>query len=647
MRKWLLATAALAVLGLTALLVLPLLLISALSSSASVPCPVSLVPSVGVFLGANAADLTTVQSQAGQQLGLDRTYSQWGDQLPSTQMLSDQSAGRLPALSVKPLGVSLQAVADGSQDEAIKRQAAGIKAYGTPVLLTFDHEPEQDGAAAAAPFVAAWRHYVQVFRGEAVTNVSWTLILESSTLSAGAGDAWYPGDDVVNWIGADGYNWAGDPEHPGAAWTSFTDIFGAFVSWAGPHGKPLLIGEFASGDDPNDPTRKPQWIAQAAQQIKAWPQVKALAWFEVEDWQKLNTDADRQAFAALAANPYFQARPQASSAGPPGTLPAPTGANETDVWAALVGQGFSEVAAAGVMGNMQTESGFDPLIVQGGGRSLNPADAGGGGYGLVQWTPGAKLVPLLHGALPSIGSEVAALAVELRTTEVAAADALRQATTPEQAADVFGLQYERYAGPPQPVRAAQAAAIYAQHVGTAPVSADPGAPGTCLAPTGGGPLPAGGGVGVDSSGIPCVNGDPGHVEAAPGGVPIRLCLVNGFTVNTLLVSNLSGLLAAATADGITFGGGAFRSEGAQIALRRAHCGPTDYDVYQRPSSHCSPPTAIPGQSLHEWGLAIDFSAGGSTLTRGSSGFKWLTANATTFGLTNLQSEPWHWSTSGL
>ena len=76
-------------------------------------------------------------------------------------------------------------------------------------------------------------------------------------------------------------------------------------------------------------------------------------------------------------------------------------------------------------------------------------------------------------------------------------------------------------------------------------------------------------------------------------------MVSGFTVNTLLVSNLSGLLAAAAADGVILDGGAFRSEAQQIALRRAHCGPTAYDIYQRPSSQCSPPTAIPGQSLHE------------------------------------------------
>ena len=46
------------------------------------------------------------------------------------------------------------------------------------------------------------------------------------------------------------------------------------------------------------------------------------------------------------------------------------------------------------------------------------------------------------------------------------------------------------------------------------------------------------------------------------------------------------------------------------------------------------------------GLAIDFAAGGGTLSRGSAGYAWLKANAASYGFYNLPSEPWHWSTNG-
>ena len=59
------------------------------------------------------------------------------------------------------------------------------------------------------------------------------------------------------------------------------------------------------------------------------------------------------------------------------------------------------------------------------------------------------------------------------------------------------------------------------------------------------------------------------------------------------------------------------------------------------------PTAPPGASMHERGLAIDFTYGGSTIgSHSSPGYKWLAAHASQYGLYNLPSEPWHWSTNG-
>ena len=128
-----------------------------------------------------------------------------------------------------------------------------------------------------------------------------------------------------------------------------------------------------------------------------------------------------------------------------------------------------------------------------------------------------------------------------------------------------------------------------------------------------------------------------------------LCLrtVRGITVACSLADNLESMLAAAEADGITYGGGGYRSSESQVALRRAHCGSSDYDIYEKPPSECQPPTARPGQSMHEQGLAIDFTYNGSVISsRNNAGYRWLDANAGSFGLSNLPSEPWHWSTNG-
>jgi septal ring factor EnvC (AmiA/AmiB activator) len=138
-------------------------------------------------------------------------------------------------------------------------------------------------------------------------------------------------------------------------------------------------------------------------------------------------------------------------------------------------------------------------------------------------------------------------------------------------------------------------------------------------------------------------------DGGPVAVPrsdIALTTVGGITVASSIAGQLQSLLSAAQADGISLGGSGYRDSSSQVALRQAHCGSSSYDIYQMSPSDCSPPTARPGSSMHEQGLAIDFTSGGSLLTRGSPAFAWLSANASRYGFFNLPSEPWHWSTTG-
>ena len=127
------------------------------------------------------------------------------------------------------------------------------------------------------------------------------------------------------------------------------------------------------------------------------------------------------------------------------------------------------------------------------------------------------------------------------------------------------------------------------------------------------------------------------------GGSVSLTTVRGITVHSSIAGQLESLLAAAEADGIHFGGGGYRDPQDQWRLRRAHCP----DPANSPPSSCRPPTARPGQSMHEQGLAVDFTYNGSIISsRSNPGYQWLAANAGRFGFRNLPSEPWHWSTNG-
>jgi LAS superfamily LD-carboxypeptidase LdcB len=106
---------------------------------------------------------------------------------------------------------------------------------------------------------------------------------------------------------------------------------------------------------------------------------------------------------------------------------------------------------------------------------------------------------------------------------------------------------------------------------------------------------------------------------------------------------------AASTTGVNLCGGGYRDHQRQVELRRAHCGTSHFAVYEMPPSQCSPPTARPGTSRHEVGLAVDLTCDGALISgRGNQCYRWLATNAGAYGLHELAggAEPWHWSVDG-
>ena len=108
-----------------------------------------------------------------------------------------------------------------------------------------------------------------------------------------------------------------------------------------------------------------------------------------------------------------------------------------------------------------------------------------------------------------------------------------------------------------------------------------------------------------------------------------------------IAPKLQAMLAAASAAGITLTGGGFRTLAQQTALYNKNCS----------NGTCNPPTAKPGTSNHESGLAFDFKCNGTQIEVDLSPatkvcMDWLNANAGTYGFYNLNGEDWHWSVDG-
>ncbi|MBP6855274.1 MAG: D-alanyl-D-alanine carboxypeptidase family protein [Candidatus Pacebacteria bacterium] len=109
-------------------------------------------------------------------------------------------------------------------------------------------------------------------------------------------------------------------------------------------------------------------------------------------------------------------------------------------------------------------------------------------------------------------------------------------------------------------------------------------------------------------------------------------------------TQVQAMINEAWSDGVKLSGGGFRTAAEQIALRAQNCG--EENIYNQ-DAVCKPPTAYPGYSNHESGLAIDFRCDGVGMNSQSSPcFVWLANKSNNPTLINFSKEPWHWSVDG-
>jgi len=128
---------------------------------------------------------------------------------------------------------------------------------------------------------------------------------------------YYPGDEYVDWIGVDGYNWGQSSLNSNHEWDSFDSLFADFfadVSSRYP-GKPQMIAEFACVED--DGGSKAAWISDAySRMIASYPNLRAVVWFNeavydptipgTADFRVESSAASLDAYRAAINNPYFR-----------------------------------------------------------------------------------------------------------------------------------------------------------------------------------------------------------------------------------------------------------------------------------------------------------------------------------------------------
>jgi hypothetical protein len=213
--------------------------------------------------------------------------------------------GAVPHLTWEPwvngYPYPLDGIITGTYDSYVVGYANAVKAWAKPLFIRLGHEMNGDwypwggknnGGADVGGFgdpskpdgperfVAAFRRVRRLFDSAGVRNVSWIWCANNGSSpneSWNQPENFYPGDDVVDWIGLDGYNWGTSQTWSGWAgfYDTFRDIYNKFKSSP----KPLMIAEFASTELGGD---KGKWIRDAYLYNKLlFPRIKAITWFNI------------------------------------------------------------------------------------------------------------------------------------------------------------------------------------------------------------------------------------------------------------------------------------------------------------------------------------------------------------------------------
>ena len=325
------------------LLIAAAMLIGTVAFTAPVSAEGEVDPLSPILFGAHASPTGTetrveatsrLQTSLGRQLSVVRRYLLWEEPPSQDELVSWTVAqGSTPFISVRPQRadgsvvpwLDIATATPGSPvDLEIRQWAAEIASLGTPAYFTLHHEPEiveNMVFGSNSDFVAAWRKMVDTFRLEGVTNAEYVWVMTSYAFSLPNTDRrsaglWYPGDQWVDHIGADPYNWSDCRVNITNSWRDLEVLLTPVRDFAALHPSTgLVVAEFGSAEDGSDPNRKAEWVTEIRRLLRRpeWGQVRLIMAFHADhqepgsscDWWVDSSVESLAAYGDLVNDPLF------------------------------------------------------------------------------------------------------------------------------------------------------------------------------------------------------------------------------------------------------------------------------------------------------------------------------------------------------
>ena len=213
--------------------------------------------------------------------------------------------------------VTLDTILAGKHDAYVRSMARKVKGFGKRLLIRLGHEMNgdwypygtQSDPVKAEKFRKMFRRVHRIFEVEGAANVEWVFCpMRRWSSNSLPFSAYYPGDAYVDWLGLDGYNWAGARNTP---WRSFEEIFKPSMIEMSElcASKFVIICEYGSDDRGGD---KGAWFAGVLPTCKtaAFSHLKALLYFnnnqDGANWRVNYPYSALDDYRALVKDPYLQ-----------------------------------------------------------------------------------------------------------------------------------------------------------------------------------------------------------------------------------------------------------------------------------------------------------------------------------------------------
>lgn len=285
--------------------------------------------------------LDKLEQETKIQAQLIQFYLQWPATLNHfesirTSLEAISNKGAMACLSWEPMAIvqgkekkiPAEYILNGQYDAYLNHMANEIKAWDKPLIIRFAHEmnlekyhwgvrKEKFNQDSPKLYIQMFRYLVNYFKKQNVNQILWAFCpnVESYPNQPwNTPNNYYPGDEYVDILGMDGYNWEITPEiakKRGQSWIkpwiSFQQIFEPLyqdLKKIAPQ-KPIIVFETATVD--REGGKKSIWIKEAIQTAKKWGLI-GIIWFQVnkeEDWRINQDNLNYLPFVRSATNPIL------------------------------------------------------------------------------------------------------------------------------------------------------------------------------------------------------------------------------------------------------------------------------------------------------------------------------------------------------